>query len=115
MPVDCRSALFSALPLLENDRDRTDHHGKTDEVVPLERFSKIEHGEEREYGQGDDFLDSLQLGCRELVGSDAVGGHLKTMFGKGDQPADDNDFEQWSAAIFQMAIPRKGHENVGKG
>src|SRR5664279_1279881 len=99
-----------ASPFLENDRDRADHHGKSQEVVPLQWFPEIQYREDRKHSQRDDLLDGLQLRRRELVGADAVGGYLETVFRKGDHPTDEDDLEQGRVAIFQMAVPGEGRK-----
>ena len=51
----------------------------------------------------------------EFVRADAVGRHLEAILEEGDAPTDHYDFPQGDAAIFQMAVPGEGHEDVGNG
>lgn len=44
--------------------------------------------------------------------ADAVGGHLETVFGKGNQPADHDDNPERLVLELQVAVPGKGHEYV---
>jgi hypothetical protein len=57
-------------------------------------------------------LDGLELRSVEFVGADTVCRHLETIFEKSDAPASDDDLPQRLVAIFQMAVPREGHENI---
>ena len=45
--------------------------------------------------------------------SDAVGGDLKTIFDKSDQPTDDDHLRQGRLFVFQMPVPGHRHEDVG--
>ena len=64
--------------------------------------------------QRDDLLDHLELDGREARRADAVGGHLEAVFEEGDAPADEDDLPQGVLAVFQVAVPGKGHEDVGE-
>jgi len=44
-----------------------------------------------------------------------LGGNLKTVFEKGDTPAGEDNLPQRFAAVFEVAVPGEGHENVGDG
>lgn len=46
---------------------------------------------------------------------DAVGWHLKAIFGKGNQPAYDDHLKEGRFFEFQMAVPGYGHEDIGYG
>jgi hypothetical protein len=51
----------------------------------------------------------------EFVGANPVGRNLEAILKEGNPPADDNDFPERDVSVFQVAIPRKGHENIGNG
>jgi hypothetical protein len=57
-------------------------------------------------------LDGFELGGRESCVADAVGGNLKTILGKGDQPAYQNHQKYRFIFEFQVAVPREGHKDV---
>jgi len=38
---------------------------------------------------------------------------LKTVFEKSDTPTGENNFPERFAAVFQVAVPGEGHEDVG--
>src|ERR1700680_4690773 len=44
-------------------------------VVPFEPLAQIKECKDHKYNECDDFLDYLQLKCREFAVADAVGGH----------------------------------------
>ena len=69
------------------------------EMVPVQRLVTEEQGrKDGEDGQGDDFLDDLQLhqGVRATVADEAyaVGGHLTAVLKKGDEPRESDDHKQ---------------------
>src|ERR1700733_11137225 len=108
--IVCRTS-----PFLKDHRHGTYDQRKGCIVVPLQGLMKIQDGKDREYRQSNYFLNSLQLRHAKFVRAYAVGRHLKTIFRKRDQPAQDDDLQQRRAAILQMTIPGKGHKNVGEG
>lgn len=81
-------------------------------MIPLKLFPKIEPCEHDEYAQCDDFLDDFQLEYRELAVADAIRRHLKAVLEESNQPTDDNDGNQRSLAVLQVAIPGGGHKDV---
>jgi len=87
--------------------------GETGSVVPAQFFAEIGDGKNGENRKRDDFLNGFELSGAELVGADAIGRHLKTVFEESDAPAGEDDFPQRFAAIFEMAVPGEGHEDVG--
>ena len=99
-------------PFLEDDRNCSDHHGEADKVIPLQRLMKIKDREKREDGQRYDLLYRLQLRRRKLIGTDAIGGNLKTVFSEGDHPANNDDFKERRLSILQVSIPGKSHEDI---
>ena len=90
-----------------------DQEEGSDTVVPAQVRAKIKSGEYAEDGERDDFLDHLELDGSEAAVADAVGGNLEAVLEEGDRPADDDDFPEGLALVFQMAIPGDGHEDVG--
>jgi hypothetical protein len=45
--------------------------------------------------------------------ANTVGRNLKGVFKKSDSPANERDFPQWHILVFEMAVPGKGHKDVG--
>jgi hypothetical protein len=86
---------------------------KRHSVIPSDVFAEIEPGENGENGEGDHFLNNFQLKAREMAIADAIGRNLEAVFGEGDEPAHDNGGEKRRLSIFQVAVPRDGHEDVG--
>lgn len=82
-------------------------------VIPSEFLAEIGNRKDGEDGEGDDFLDGLELGGVEFIGTDAIRRHLKTVFKESDPPTGENNFPKRFAAVFEMAVLGKGHENVG--
>src|SRR5579859_7744835 len=81
-------------------------------VIPLQLLAKVPH---RKYRKSDHFLDRLELcGCK-FVGADAIGRNLKTIFKKRDPPTCQDDLPQRLAAVLEVAVPRKRHENIREG
>jgi len=81
-------------------------------VIPLQRFPEIRDREDGEYAQRDDFLDRLQLRCRILIRPQAIGGNLKAILHRSDQPTNDNGLPQWRFAKLQVPVPREGHKDI---
>ena len=100
---------------MENEEDREREADGSGAVIPFELFAEISDGKSRKHGKRNDFLDDFELGRAELVRSDTVGGNLKTVFEKGDAPTGEDDLPQRCAAVFEMAVPGEGHEDVGNG
>lgn len=82
-------------------------------MVPLHALAKIHPGKYDEDAKRDDFLDDFELIGGEFAVADAVGGHLKAIFGKRNQPAHDDGQDERRLAIFKVPIPGDGHERVG--
>jgi hypothetical protein len=99
-------------PFLEDDKHRADDHCEADQIVPAQVLFQVENREDRKDGESDDLLNGLQLCRREFVGADAVGGNLKAVFRKCDQPTDQDDLGQRSLPVFQVSVPGEGHEDV---
>ena len=88
---------------------------KAEDLPWLDPLVEVEVGEADEDDEGDDLLDGLELDSGELVAADPVGGDLEAVLEEGDPPASKNDEEEGSAPLLQVAIPGKGHEDVGEG
>ena len=43
---------------------------------------------------------------------DTFGGHLETIFEESNAPTGEDDFPERFVAIFQVAVPGEGHENI---
>ena len=82
-------------------------------VIPAQVGAEVESGKDAEHDEGDDLLNDLELNGREAFGADAVGGHLEAVFKESNAPADDDDLPEGFVAELQVAIPGKGHEDVG--
>jgi hypothetical protein len=102
-------------PFVENEKNTQHQTRCTDAIVPLQFFAEISDGEDREHGQRNYFLDGLELRGVEFVGADTVCRYLETIFEKCDSPTGDDDFPESLVAIFQVAIPREGHKDIGDG
>jgi hypothetical protein len=103
------------LPPVEDKEDTEHEAGEPGSVVPFQFLAQIGDGKSGEDHQRDDLLDGLELRGRELERADTVGGHLEAIFEESDTPAGQNDLPQSFAAIFEVAIPGKGHEDVRNG
>ena len=80
--------------------------------------------EDDENNQGDDLLNHLELHQTEwpaiVTKANAVSRHLKAILKQSQEPAEQDDTEQWQMVKpaellthLQMAIPSTRHENVG--
>ena len=94
-------------------------------MVPLNRLSlEQERDDDGENGQGNHFLNHLQLHQVERAAisdkADAVGRNGETVLEKGNSPGkEDNQDERPARGDFhllklQMAVPGERHENVRK-
>src|SRR5579864_1298076 len=81
-------------------------------MIPSDPFTQIPPREDDENTEGDDFLDDFQLKRREFGIADAIRWDLKTVFQERDQPAYDDHGRERSLAVFEVAIPSDGHEEV---
>src|SRR5258707_1005819 len=102
-------------PFVENEKNTQHQTRGTDAIVPLQFLAEISDGEDREHGQRNYFLDGLELRGVEFVGADTVCRYLETIFEKCDSPTGENYFPQRLATVFQVAIPREGHKDIGDG
>ena len=48
------------------------------------------------------------------MAANTVGRDLKAVFKESDSPANERDLPQRHVLVFQVAVPRKGHKNVGE-
>jgi pyridoxal phosphate enzyme (YggS family) len=99
---------------VEGEEGRCDETDSGGGVVPVEMFAEVEEGEDGEDAERDDLLDHLELDRREAGGADAVGGDLQQVLEKSNAPADKDDLPQCVLTVFQVAVPGKGHEDVGE-
>lgn len=82
----------------------------------MEGFPQVPDSEYGEYHQGDDLLRDLELEAREAVGiTQPVCGHHQAVFEESDAPGDEDGLPERHAGILQVAVPGKGHEDVGSG
>ena len=81
-------------------------------MIPFDAFAEIPPREDDEHAKGDHLLDDFQLKRREFAIPDAVRGNLEAVFGERDEPAHGDCSEQRSLAVFQVAIPSDGHEDI---
>ena len=109
--------------LQEGEEDGEDQAGEGCEMVPVEGLSlEDEQDDDGEYGEGDYFLDDLELdqveGTSVLSVSNAVGRNGEAVFEKGDAPGEQDDQDERPArrnlhfTEFQMPVPCERHENV---
>jgi hypothetical protein len=103
------------LPLVKDEKDGQADAGEASGVIPTQFFAEIGEGEDRKDGKSDDLLNRFELSGVEFVRADAVGGHLETVFEESDAPTGEDDLPQSFTAIFKVAIPGEGHEDVGNG
>ena len=84
-------------------------------MVPAQPLIQDDGGKDRKNAQGDHLLNDLELGGGKGDIADAVGGHLEAVLEEGDAPTDENHGQQGplgAPEVFQMSIPRQGHEEV---
>jgi len=97
------------------DKERSgDEADASSGVVPAQVFAEVEECEDGEDGERDDLLDHLELHGRESGSADAVGGDLEQVFKEGNAPTDEDDLPKGVLAVFQVAVPGEGHEDVGE-
>jgi hypothetical protein len=102
-------------PFVKHKEDGKSDTGKSRGVIPFQFLTEIQDRENRKHGQSDHFLNGLQLSRRKLIRSDTVCRDLKTVFEKSDTPTCEDDLPESLAAVFEMAIPGKGHEDIRDG
>lgn len=111
--------------LLKNKINRQHQKAETYQVVPFECLVFEEQGGEKgKHHQGNDFLQHFEFDQRKgtavFAEADAVGGYLEKIFEQGNAPADEYNGHQAQIAEplhfmeFEVAVPGKGHEDVGK-
>ena len=98
---------------MEYDERRRDDQGKAQYVVPLERFTQIENRKAHENRQRNDLLDGFKLRGTEVAVAYAIGRHLKTVFKKSNEPADNDNVPESDFRKTQMSVPSKSHKQVG--
>ena len=103
------------LPFVKDKEGGKDKAGSADSIIPFEFFAEVGDGEDCKDREGNNFLDGFELCSVEFVRADAVGGNLEAIFEKSDAPTGNDHFPERFAAIFEMAVPGEGHEDVGNG
>ena len=79
-------SLFS-LPRVK-DKERGAHDkAEAHAVIPFEFVAEIEHRENGKDQKGDDLLNGLELHGCELIGAEAIRGHLEAVFEEDDSSA----------------------------
>ena len=101
------------LPFVKDEKYGQADAGEACGVIPAKFLAEVGNRKDGEDGEGDDFLDGLELGGVEFIGTDAIRRHLKTVFEESDAPTSENNFPERFAAVFQVAVPGEGHEDVG--
>jgi len=81
-------------------------------MIPSNAFIEIRPRKDDEHAKGDDLLDDLELKRCEFPIADPIRGYLKAVLREGDQPTHDDGGKKGCVAIFQMSVPREGHEDV---
>ena len=55
----CEADRRGELPLFKNHKHSAGHHAKAQNVIPFQRFSKVQDGKHTKDGERDDFLNGL--------------------------------------------------------
>lgn len=76
------------IPFFEYEKYSKQNQQKSDSMVPVEAFFHVKYGKNYENCKGDDFLNYFELGYGIDFVSEAVGGNLKAVLKKSNQPAD---------------------------
>ena len=84
-------------------------------MIPAQMLAEVEGDEDAEDDQGDDFLNHLELDGGEAVGAKAIGRDLEAVLKEGNRPTDEDDLPERLMAKAEVAVPGKGHEDVGNG
>ena len=100
---------------MKNEKYADNNEAEARGVVPLDLFTEIKDREDGEHRQGDDLLNGLQLRGGEFVRTNAIRRYLEAVLEERDAPADHNHFPESGGAELQVAVPRKGHEDVRDG
>jgi hypothetical protein len=100
------------VPFIENEEAPGSNKSKPDAVIPAQRLAKIKNGKTRKNYKSDNFLNGFKLCRRKITMTYPVGGHLEAIFKKSYTPADQNNQEEGDGLVFEMAIPREGHEDI---
>jgi PLP dependent protein len=96
-------------------KENSAHQTQTREsMIPAEMLVEEKGDEDGEDRQGNNFLNDLKLNERKTGSADAVGRNLEAVFEERDQPADHDHLPERFLAVFQVAVPCKGHKGVGE-
>lgn len=88
MSVDDKEKPRCVNPIFEYEKYSKQNQQKSDSMVPVEAFFHVKYGKNYENCKGDDFLNYFELGYGIDFVSEAVGGNLKAVLKKSNQPAD---------------------------
>ena len=94
-------------------------------MVPLDGLPLEQEGDDhREDGQGNHFLDDLELhqveGASVSQEADPVGRDRQAVFEESDAPGEQDNEDEWPSGgdfhllKLEVPIPGEGHEDVGK-
>ena len=84
-------------------------------MIPAQVLAEVEGDEDAEDDQGDDFLNDFELDGRKAVCAEAIGRDLEAVFKESNGPTDEDDLPERLLAKAEVAVPGKGHEDVGDG
>jgi hypothetical protein len=102
--------------LFEHDVDGRQEQGKAEQIPGVKGFAQVADGEAGEDNKGNDLLRHLELEAGQSAhGPIPVGRHHEAILQEGDAPTDQYGFPEREFLEFQMAVPGKGHEDVGEG
>ena len=76
------------IPFFEYEKYSKQNQQKSDSMVPVEAFFHVNMEKTMKIAKGDDFLNYFELGYGIDFVSEAVGGNLKAVLKKSNQPAD---------------------------
>ncbi len=73
----------------------------------------LKFGKGNEDNERNDLLEDLQLIGSEFAVAEAIAGNLEAVLREGYEPTDEDDTPEITAAVFEVAVPSDGHEEVG--
>lgn len=84
------------------------------QVIPAQWLLHVPYGKTRKHAHGDDFLDNLELPQSKNPITKAIGRDLQRVLEKGNAPTHQDDYPQRRfLQVLEVAIPGKGHKNIG--
>ena len=107
----------------EDEIDGGDEEEACHEMVPAERHTESDGGEDDKNHKGDHLLNDFELHQCERTSvalkTHPVGGHLQAVLEESDAPREENDEdkrrgigEETDVLQFQVAVPRQRHEDI---